>query len=78
LVTDGVRFAYLMDVIITKTERGKGLGTWLSECIVNHPDLRGVRGWMLATRDAHSLYRKSGWKPLKKAEKYMARKVRVF
>ncbi|MDD5304494.1 MAG: GNAT family N-acetyltransferase [Elusimicrobia bacterium] len=74
LVTDTVRLAFLMDVIVTEAERGKGLGTWLARCVVDHPDLRAVRTWMLATRDAHSLYKKSGWKPLSRCEKYMVRR----
>jgi hypothetical protein len=54
-------------------ERGKGLGRWMNECIVAHPDLRGLRRWMLATRDAHALYRRVGWKQLKAPERFMMR-----
>jgi GNAT superfamily N-acetyltransferase len=73
LVTDMATFAYLADVIVTEAERGKGLGRWMNECIVSHPDLRGLRRWMLATRDAHRLYRRVGWSPLKAPERFMER-----
>ena len=74
LVTDAVRFAYLMDVVVAKSERGKGWGLWLNECIVGHPDLGKVRAWMLATRDAHALYKKAGWKPLRRPGRFMVRR----
>jgi len=73
LVTDAATFAYLCDVVIAEDSRGAGLGTWLIECIVAHPDLQGLRRWMLATRDAHGLYSKTGWAPLKAPEKFMER-----
>ena len=73
LVTDNATFAYLCDVVVTGTQRGKGLGKWLNECIVSHPDLKGLRRWLLATRDAHGLYRQAGWTPLKAPEKLMER-----
>jgi GNAT superfamily N-acetyltransferase len=60
VVTDLVTTAYLADVFIAPEHRGKGLGTWVMECIVNHPDLRLVK-WLLHTRDAHDLYRKVGF-----------------
>lgn len=73
IITDKAVFAYLCDVIITESERKKGLGKWLNECIVSHPDLCGVRRWLLATRDAHGLYKHTGWEPLKYPGIYMAR-----
>jgi len=60
VVTDLTTFAWLCDVIIIPEERGNGLGKWLVECITTHPDLLGVRRFLLATRDAHSLYKKYG------------------
>jgi len=74
LVTDKATFAYLCDVVITEAERGKGLGKWLNECIISHPCLRGLRRWLLATRDAQGLYRQTGWAPLKAPEKFMERR----
>jgi GNAT superfamily N-acetyltransferase len=73
LVTDMATFAYLADVIVTEAERGKGLGRWMNERIVAHPDLQTLRRWMLATRDAHGLYRRFGWAPLKAPERFMER-----
>ncbi|MES1207055.1 MAG: GNAT family N-acetyltransferase [Pseudomonadota bacterium] len=61
VVTDRATFAYLADVFIDPTARGRGLGVWLMEVISAHPDLQGLRRWMLATRDAHGLYRQYGF-----------------
>ena len=63
LITDRTTFAYLCDVFILPRHNGKGLGKWLMEAIHAHPDLQGLRRWVLATRDAHGLYAKFGWKP---------------
>jgi GNAT superfamily N-acetyltransferase len=61
LVTDQATFAYLADVFILEDYRGKGLAKWLMETIQAHPELQGLRRWMLGTRDAHSLYEQFGW-----------------
>jgi len=61
VVTDYARFAYLADVFVLDAYRGLGLGRWLVERVLDHPDLRGVRKWMLATRDAHDFYRAFGF-----------------
>lgn len=61
LVTDKATFAYLADVFILETYRGKGLSKWLMETIQSHPELQGLRRWMLGTRDAHGLYEQFGW-----------------
>ncbi len=71
VVTDSATFGYLADVFIDENYRGKGLGKWLMEVIVSHPELRGLRNWMLATRDAHGLYEKFGFKPLENPERIM-------
>ena len=71
VVTDRATFAYLADVFILEPHRGAGLGTWLIETIVSHPDLQGLRRWMLATRDAHGLYRRFGFVPLEDASRFM-------
>src|SRR5262249_18708937 len=52
VVTDRATFAYLADVFVLESFRGRGLAKWLMECIVAHPDLQGLRRWSLATRDA--------------------------
>jgi GNAT superfamily N-acetyltransferase len=63
-VTDCTTFAWLADVFVLDSERGRGLGVWLVETVMAHPDLQGLRRWILATRDAHELYRRFGFKDL--------------
>ena len=65
VVTDYATFAWLADVFVLDSERGRGVGKWLVETVVSHPDLRGVRRWLLATRDAQELYRRFGFGDLK-------------
>ncbi len=71
LVTDNATFAYLADVFIVEEHRGKGLSKWLMEEIMNHVELQGLRRWMLATKDAHELYKKYGFTELGKPERVM-------
>ena len=71
IVTDYATFAYLGDVYILAEFRGQGLSKWLMETIVNHPDLQGFRRWVLATRDAHTLYEKFGFHELVHPERWM-------
>ncbi len=73
LVTDRATFAYLADVYVLEAWRGRGLATWLMECIVSHPDVQGLRRWVLATRDAHALYAKFGFTPIANPERWMHR-----
>jgi GNAT superfamily N-acetyltransferase len=61
VVTDYATFAYLADVFVLEPYRGRGLGGWMMEVVFSHPELQGLRRWMLATRDAHALYRKYGF-----------------
>ncbi len=71
IVSDYTTFAWLCDVFIHEDYRGKGLGKWLMQTIHSHPDLQGLRRWLLATRDAHGLYAQYGWKPLANPERWM-------
>jgi len=71
VITDHATFAYLADVFILGKFQGKGLAKWLMETIMAHPELQGLRRWMLATRDAHGLYARSGFLPLDKPELIM-------
>jgi GNAT superfamily N-acetyltransferase len=73
VVTDYATFAYLGDVYILSEFRGNGLSKWLMETIVLHPNLQGFRRWVLATKDAHALYQKYGFTPLKFPERWMER-----
>jgi GNAT superfamily N-acetyltransferase len=71
VVTDRATFAWLCDVFIGEEYRGRGLGKWLVEEVLSHPDLQGLRRWLLATRDAHSLYARHGFAPLQGPERWM-------
>lgn len=71
VVSDYSTFAYIGDVFVLESYRGDGLGKWLMECIMGHPWLQGLRRWSLVTGDAHSLYTKFGFTPLKAPENYM-------
>lgn len=71
VITDRASFAYLADVFVLPAHRGQGLSTWLIDTIIAHPDLQGLRRWMLATRDAHALYARVGFEPLKTPERFM-------
>ena len=61
VVTDYATFAYLADVFVLESYRGQGLGKWMMEVVFSYPELQDLRRWMLATRDAHGLYRKYGF-----------------
>src|SRR5262245_66873 len=71
VITDLSTFAYLADVFVLESARGRKLGVWLIETIMAHPQLQGLRGWMLATADAHGLYRKFGFTGLSRPERIM-------
>lgn len=73
VVSDQATFAYLGDVFILEEHRGKGLGKWLMDAVVSHPELQGLRRWVLATRDAHSLYEKYGFREFVHPERWMER-----
>lgn len=61
LITDKATFAYLADVFVLETHRGKGLSKWLMQTIQAHPDVQNLRRWLLTTKDAHGLYEQTGW-----------------
>jgi len=71
VVTDRATFAYLADVFIAESHRGRGLSVWMMEVVRAHPDLQGLRRWLLGTRDAHGLYAKVGFRPLAHPEVFM-------
>jgi len=73
IISDLATFAYLADVYVLEEHRGQGLSVWLMDFIIRHPDLQGLRRWMLATQDAHGLYRKFGWTDLASPERWMQR-----
>jgi GNAT superfamily N-acetyltransferase len=71
VVTDYARFAWLSDVFVMPELRGMGLGRWLTETIVGYPPIADVDRWVLATRDAHGVYRPLGFGPLPEPARYM-------
>lgn len=73
VVTDYATFAWLPDVFVLEAYRGQGLAKWLIEVIVAHPELQGFRRWLLATRDAHELYRRFGFSELNEPARWMER-----
>ena len=74
VVTDYATFAWLCDVFVDAAYRGQGIGKWLVETVVAHPELQGMRNFVLATRDAHELYRQhGGFEALPAPERWMAR-----
>jgi len=73
VVTDYATFAYLADVFVLEPHRGQGLGRWMMEVVFSHPELQGLRRWMLATWDAHGLYRKYGFTELENPQIFMER-----
>jgi GNAT superfamily N-acetyltransferase len=70
-ITDYATFAWIADVFVDDDFRGKGLGKWLIDSMLRHPELQGMRRWVLATKDAHSLYATFGFNLLNKPERWM-------
>jgi GNAT superfamily N-acetyltransferase len=73
VVTDFATFAWVADVFVLEAHRRQGLSKWLMESILSHPELQHFRRWVLATKDAHELYRKFGFRELKRPERWMER-----
>ena len=73
VLTDYATFAWVADVFVLEAHRGRGLSKWLMEVILSHPDLQGFRRWVLATKDAHELYRRFGFRELRRPERWMER-----
>jgi GNAT superfamily N-acetyltransferase len=71
VVTDKATFAWLCDVYVLPEHRGKGLARRMLDVLRAHPDLRGLRRWVLATRDAHDLYRRIGFVELPNPDRWM-------
>jgi GNAT superfamily N-acetyltransferase len=74
VITDRTTFAYLADVFVLPSHRGRGIAKLLMEAILAHPELQGLRRWSLVTRDAHALYAQFGFTPLDLPERHMMRR----
>lgn len=72
VVTDRTTFAWLCDVYVDRSARGKGLGTALVAAVREHLRPYGLRRILLATHDAHGVYAKLGFAPLAKPDQWMA------
>ncbi len=73
VVTDRATYAYLCDVFVLESHRGRGLSKLLMRAVDGHPELQGLRRWMLMTRDAHALYARFGFRALSRPEAAMER-----
>lgn len=71
VVTDKATFAWLCDVVVLSGKQGKGLGRALVQTFLKHPDLQGLRRWLLGTKDAHGVYAPLGFTPLDAPERFM-------
>lgn len=73
IVTDYATHAYLADVYVLEEHQGKGIAQAMLAALQAHPELQGLRRWLLFTRDAHALYARFGWEPLAHPERAMRR-----
>jgi GNAT superfamily N-acetyltransferase len=71
IISDFSTMAYLADVYVLPEHRGKGLSKWMMHVVMSHPELQGLRRWMLLTADAHGLYKQFGWTLPAYPERYM-------
>jgi GNAT superfamily N-acetyltransferase len=71
VISDRTTFAWVGDVFVLESHRGRGLALWLMRCVLAHPELRDLRRWMLASRTALGLYEKVGFRPLGSPERFV-------
>ncbi len=71
VISDRASYAYLADVYVEEPFRGRGLSKSLMRAVMSHPELQGLRRWILGTRDAHGLYRQFGFTELQVPERWM-------
>jgi len=70
-ITDYATYAYIADVFVVESHRGRGVGKKIMQAIMEHPSLQGLRRWSLITGDAHGLYRQFGFQDVTNPERYM-------
>jgi GNAT superfamily N-acetyltransferase len=75
VITDRATYAYLSDVFVLESHRGRGLSKWLMECVLEHPELQGLRRFALFTRDAQGLYERYGFGPARGPSTYLERRT---
>ena len=71
VVSDFATVAYLGDVFVLESYRGRGLSKWMMECMMQHPSLQNLRRWILLTRDARGLYGQFGFTAIAAPDRYM-------
>jgi GNAT superfamily N-acetyltransferase len=71
VVTDRATFAWVCDVFVLESHRGRGLGLWLMRCVHDHPDLQELRRWVLTSSTARDLYARLGFRALAAPGNYM-------
>ncbi|CAH9050887.1 hypothetical protein PSECIP111951_02172 [Pseudoalteromonas holothuriae] len=71
VITDRATFGYLADVFVVPDYRGQGLSKQLMEAVQSHPELQGLRRFMLATKDAHQLYEQFGFQAVTDPKPFM-------
>jgi GNAT superfamily N-acetyltransferase len=74
VITDRATFAYVSDVFVDPSQRGRGIGKGLMRAVMAHPDLKDLRRWLLVTADAHGLYARHGFEALATPERFMERR----
>ena len=71
VVTDFATFAWLADVFIVEEVRGSGFGKKLVAAVIGHPELQGLRRFMLGDAGRATLYKQYGFAPLEFPECFM-------
>jgi GNAT superfamily N-acetyltransferase len=74
VISDRATFAYVSDMFVDPSHRGKGIGKAIMTAIMAHPELQDLRRWVLVTRDAHGLYASFGFEALAAPERFMERR----
>jgi GNAT superfamily N-acetyltransferase len=75
VISDRATFAYVADVFVVDSHRGRGIGKRIMAGITSHPDLQDLRLWTLFTRDAHGLYRQHGFREARYPDRLMERRA---
>jgi GNAT superfamily N-acetyltransferase len=71
VISDRASFAWLCDVFVVPAAQGRGVARALVRALRAHPELQGLRRWLLATRDAHGVYAPLGFVPLAAPEHWL-------